>query len=122
MAKALVTVAEVDPFSATANRAGLTEEERTAITVFLAYNPESGVVMPGTGGLRKLRWAGDGRGKRGGLRVIYYFFNEAVPVYLLAVYPKGQQIDLTPQQRARLVGLAEQLKAQARQNMRLRRA
>lgn len=109
-----VTVAEVDPFSATASRAGLTEEEREAITLFLANNPEAGEVIPDTGGLRKLRWPGKGKGKRGGYRVIYYFFSEAIPVYLLAVYPKTQQIDLTAEQKRRLTRLAGELKAEAR--------
>jgi mRNA-degrading endonuclease RelE of RelBE toxin-antitoxin system len=109
-----VTVAEVDPFSATASRADLTEEERQAITLFLANNPEAGEVIPDTGGLRKLRWPGKGKGKRGGYRVIYYFFNEAIPVYLLAVYPKSQQIDLTAEQKRRLAKLAGDLKAEAR--------
>jgi mRNA-degrading endonuclease RelE of RelBE toxin-antitoxin system len=109
-----ITVAEVDPFSATAARADLSEEERQAITVFLANNPEAGEVIPDTGGLRKLRWPGKGRGKRGGYRVIYYFFNKTTPVYLFAVYPKSQQIDLTAEQKRRLAGLVTELKAAAR--------
>jgi mRNA-degrading endonuclease RelE of RelBE toxin-antitoxin system len=109
-----ITVAEVDPFSATASRANLTEEEREAITVFLANNPEAGEVIRDTGGLRKLRWPRKGKGKRGGYRLIYYFFNEAIPVYLLAIYPKGQQIDLTAEQKKRLTKLAADLKAEAK--------
>lgn len=118
MPKALITVAEVDPFAATARQAELTEDERRDITVFLAHNPDFGDVIPGTGGLRKLRWPGKGKGKRGGYRVVYYFFNEAIPVYLLAIYPKNQQIDLTPQQRTRLTALAAQLKAEANKRTR----
>jgi mRNA-degrading endonuclease RelE of RelBE toxin-antitoxin system len=109
-----ITVAEIDPFSATAARADLTEEERQAITLFLANNPEAGEVIPDTGGLRKLRWPGKGRGKRGGYRVIYYFFNKTTPVYLLAVYPKSQQIDMSAEQKKRLARLANELKAAAR--------
>jgi len=121
MAGVPVTVAEVEPFPATAGRVGLTEREREEITVFLARHPDEGDVIPGTGGLRKLRWSGKGKGKRGGYRVIYYFFNEALPVYLLAVYAKNQQIDLTSRQRVRLIALAEQLKAQASSSKRRRR-
>lgn len=73
MKRTLITVAEVDPFAARAARAGLTEDERHRITLFLAHNPEAGGVIPGTGGLCKLRWAGKGKGKSGGYRVIYYF-------------------------------------------------
>jgi mRNA-degrading endonuclease RelE of RelBE toxin-antitoxin system len=114
MAGAFITVAEVDPFPATAARVGLTEDERKAVTDFLAENREVGDLIPGTGGLRKLRWPGRGKGKRGGYRVIYYFFNEGVPLYLLAVYPKNEQIDLTPQQKSRLTALAKELKAMAK--------
>jgi mRNA-degrading endonuclease RelE of RelBE toxin-antitoxin system len=110
----LITVAEVDPFAATARRAELAEDERQDITVFLANNPEAGDIIPGTGGLRKLRWAGKGKGKRGGYRVVYYFFDESVPVFLLAVYPKNQRIDLSPEQKKQLTKLAKDLKAAAK--------
>jgi mRNA-degrading endonuclease RelE of RelBE toxin-antitoxin system len=117
-----ITVVEVDPFPATARRTGLAEEERQDITLYLAQMPDAGDVIPGTGGLRKLRWPGRGKGKRGGYRVIYYYFNDAVPLYLLAVYPKNQQIDLAPQQKARLTALADELKAEARRNVKARRS
>ena len=64
--------------------------------------------MPDTGGLRKLRWAAKGRGKRGGSRVIYYFHNLDVPLFLMAIFAKNIQTDLTPQQRK---ALARQLSA-----------
>jgi mRNA-degrading endonuclease RelE of RelBE toxin-antitoxin system len=121
MKSILITVAEVDPFAATAARAGLTEEERQQLTIFLARNPAVGDLIPGTGGLRKLRWAGKGKGKSGGYRVIYYYFNEAIPVYLLAVYPKNQQVDLTPQQKTRLIALGTALKAEALRKARARK-
>lgn len=120
MPLSLITVAEVDPFDATARRAGLSDAERAALVAFLAQNPETGDLIPGTGGLRKLRWAKAGKGKSGGYRAIYYFFTEDVPIYLLAVYAKNQQIDLTAAQKARLTDLAEQLKASARKAARLR--
>jgi mRNA-degrading endonuclease RelE of RelBE toxin-antitoxin system len=119
---ALITVAEVDPFAATAARAGLSENERQALTIFLARHPAAGDLIPGTGGLRKLRWVGKGKGKSGGYRVIYYYFNEALPVYLLAVYPKNQQVDLTPQQKARLIVLGTALKAEGLRRARARGA
>ena len=114
MARVLVTVVEVDPFSTTADRVGLAEDERLTLTAFLAANREAGDVIPGTGGLRKLRWAGKGKGRRGGYRIIYYYFNDGVPLYLLAIYAKNVQIDLTPQQKKRLSELAKQLKAAAK--------
>jgi mRNA-degrading endonuclease RelE of RelBE toxin-antitoxin system len=100
-----ITVAEVDPFAATAERAGLIEEERNAVTDFVARNPDARDLIPSTGGLHKLRWAGKGKGKSGGYRVIYYFFDIDVPIYLVAVYPKSQQVDLTPEQKKRLAHL-----------------
>ena len=116
----LITVAEVDPFDATARRAGLSETERIALVEFLAQNSEAGDLIPGTGGLRKLRWAKPGKGKSGGYRAIYYYFSEDVPIYLLAIYAKNQQVDLTAAQKTRLTDLAEQLKASARKSTRLR--
>ena len=62
MAQALITVAEVDPFRATAGRAGLADDDREALTLFLAENREAGSLMQGTGGLRKLRWPGKSKG------------------------------------------------------------
>jgi hypothetical protein len=115
-----ITVAEVDPFDASARRAGLSEAARTELVEFLARNPEAGDLIQGTGGLRKLRWAGKGKGKRGGYRAIYYYFTEEVPIYLLAIYAKNQQIDLNTVQKARLSELAEQLKTSARKIVRLR--
>ena len=53
-------------------------------------------MIPGTGGIRKLRWSGSGRGKRGGLRTIYFFYGEMATVYLLTVYAKGDREDLRP--------------------------
>ena|SRR5579863_7566177 len=113
MPNAFMTIAEVDPFPATAARVGLAEDERQELVSYLALNPTVGDVIIGTGGLRKLRWAGRSKGKRGGYRVIYYFFNESLPLYLLAVYPKNQQVDLTSDQRRRLTALATELKAVA---------
>lgn len=109
-----ITVAEVDPFDATARRAGVSDDERAELIQFLAANPEAGDLIQGTGGLRKLRWARTGKGKRGGYRAIYYFFTSEVPIYLLAIYAKNQQVDLSAVQKARLTELAAELKANAR--------
>ncbi|MEO8367878.1 MAG: type II toxin-antitoxin system RelE/ParE family toxin [Candidatus Solibacter sp.] len=61
----------------------------------IAADPESHPVIPGTGGVRKARWARAGRGKSGGVRVIYYYFVRDGEVYMLAVYAKGDQADLS---------------------------
>ena len=59
---------------------------RAELVWFLALNPDAGDIIPETGGVRKLRWALPGRGKRGGARVIYYFHNERIPLFLLTAY------------------------------------
>ena len=77
----------------------LDEEERANLVVFVATNPEAGDVIPQTGGVRKLRWAAKGRGKRGGVRVIYYFHSESVSVFLLDVYAKNVKENMTKAER-----------------------
>lgn len=64
----------------------------------LLLRPEQGLLIPGAGGLRKLRYRGSGRGKRGGVRVIYYWKPAESTCYLLFVYAKNEQGDLTPSQ------------------------
>jgi mRNA-degrading endonuclease RelE of RelBE toxin-antitoxin system len=77
----------------------LDEGERAELVVFLGANPETGNVIPETGGVRKLRWAAQGKGKRGGVRVIYYFHSESFPLFLLTVYAKNQKATLTKAER-----------------------
>ncbi len=64
----------------------------------LAAHPEAGDLICGTGGMRKIRWAGSGRGKRGGLRVIYYWWTAADRISMLLLYPKNERDDLSPAQ------------------------
>lgn len=89
-----MTVAETRQFLSDSD--GLfNEAERASIVWFLAENPEAGAIMPGTGGVRKLRWARPGTGKRGGGRVIYYFHDAGMPLFLLMAYAKNERDDLT---------------------------
>jgi hypothetical protein len=79
---------------------------------YLAVRPKAGDLMQGTGGVRKLRWARGGRGKSGGVRVIYYFHSEAMPLYLLTVFGKNDRANLTPTERnemAEIVGMLKKL-------------
>jgi hypothetical protein len=69
---------------------------------FLAARPDAGRIFRGSGGFRKLRWAGSGRGKRGGLRVIYYWWVAKDRISLLMVYPKNEMDDLTADELRRL--------------------
>jgi mRNA-degrading endonuclease RelE of RelBE toxin-antitoxin system len=76
----------------------LSDDEYHSMQTALMLRPEQGAVIRGTGGLRKIRWAQSGRGKRGGLRLIYYWDKASGTIYMLYVYPKSKQDDLTPQQ------------------------
>jgi hypothetical protein len=89
-----MTVVETDEFIRHA-AAVLLEPERAMLIAHLGANPEAGQLIPGTGGVRKIRWATRGRGKRGGARVIYYYHNSAVPLFLLDVYAKHEKADLS---------------------------
>jgi mRNA-degrading endonuclease RelE of RelBE toxin-antitoxin system len=74
------------------------DDEYAEMQVFLAHRPDAGSIIKDSGGMRKLRWAGSGRGKRGGLRVIYYWWVAKDRISLLLVYPKNVQDDLTADQ------------------------
>ena len=73
----------------------LANEERLSLINYLAAHPQAGDLMQGTGGIRKLRWAAQGRGKSGGVRVIYYYHNGTVPLFLLTVFGKGEKANLS---------------------------
>ena len=68
----------------------------------MAERPDAGSVIRGSGGIRKLRWAGSGRGKRGGLRVIYYWWVAKERISMLRMYPKNEQDDLSSDQLKQL--------------------
>jgi len=76
-------------------RAALPDEEYRTIQMALLLRPEQGAVIPGTGGLRKIRWGGKSHGKRGGYRLIYYWERRSETFYMLYLYPKNEQDDLT---------------------------
>jgi mRNA-degrading endonuclease RelE of RelBE toxin-antitoxin system len=105
----LITVVELATFDAAVRRFW-DEIERWAFIDFVARNPTAGVVIPGTGGIRKLRWSGSGRGKRGGARVIYFYHDRDMPVFLLTAYTKSERADLGPEDRKRFVALVASIK------------
>lgn len=80
----------------------------------LALHPEAGDEIPGTGGVRKLRFAAKGHGKSGGVRVIYYYFDEKSPLYALLLYGKNEQANLTAEQKREVAALASAIKSAAR--------
>jgi hypothetical protein len=100
------TIAELPEFSR--NAAGiLGVEEIQALISHLAQSPKAGVLIPGTGGIRKLRWARAGMGKSGGARVIYYFHDERIPLYLLSVFGKGEKTNLSKAEANELAKLVK---------------
>lgn len=74
------------------------DDEYADLQTFLAARPDAGAIIKGSGGMRKLRWAGSGRGKRGGLRVIYYWWVPKDRITMLLVYPKNEMDDLSADQ------------------------
>jgi len=95
----------------------LNDDERSEAVFFLASNPEAGDIMPDTGGGRKLRWRAPGRGKRGGLRVIYYYHNASMPLFLLNVFAKNERANLTKAERNEMKALLPRLVAGYRRRM-----
>jgi hypothetical protein len=76
----------------------LSDESYSALQAALVLRPEQGQVMPGTGGLRKLRWRQSGQGKRGGLRIIYYWDKGSATIFMLSLYRKSRTENLTDEQ------------------------
>ena len=76
----------------------LTDDEYLQLQLALLLRPEAGSVIPGGAGVRKLRWRQRGRGKRGGLRIIYYWHPSEETLYMLLLYRKTKQSNLTPEQ------------------------
>lgn len=96
----------------------LTREQQDAIVDLVAYEPACGDLIPGSGGLRKVRVGTKGRGKRGGARVIYYFYDTDVPILLLALYAKNEKGDLTAAERREFGELARKAVLQWRKRSR----
>jgi hypothetical protein len=86
------------------------EAEHDEFVLYIAGNPEAGAVIPDTGGVRKVRWGRAGSGKRGGVRVVYFFHDRDRPLYLLMVYAKARQEDLEPDEKRAVRELAAVLK------------
>lgn len=103
-----ITVVETPMFRSKARQL-LTTEETFELVASLARNPEAGVVLQGTGGVRKVRWARRQEGKSGGYRVIYYFHDKDVPLFVLTIYPKNEKASLTQAERNELRKLTSEL-------------
>lgn len=104
----MLTIGELPEYIRRADKL-LTEAQRREVIDYLAAHPKAGDLLEGTGGIRKLRWGRDGRGKSGGVRVIYYFHSQAMPLYLLTLFAKNERANLSKAQRNALAGLVDAL-------------
>jgi len=86
----------------------LSDDDYRMLQVALANRPRTGAIIKGSGGLRKMRWVAEGRGKRGGVRVIYYWAAKQEQLLMLFMYPKSQRSDLTPDQVRTLRKIVEE--------------
>jgi hypothetical protein len=101
------TVIETHSYLTAAKDAGMSEDEKAAIIDLLAGDPAAGDIMPGCGGARKLRVAKPGKGKSGGYRVITFYADETIPVFLLTVFGKNEKSNLTKAERNALASLTK---------------
>ena len=104
-----MTVFETTAYLARAEKL-LSETEQRAVVEIVARDPTCGDLIEGAGGIRKLRFAVGGRGKSGGVRVVYYFHSEAMPVYLLTLFAKNEKSNLTNAERNALARFVAELK------------
>ena len=113
MAIGLVTVVETQLFVRQAKRVW-SDAEREKFVLYIAGHPEAGDVIADSDGVRKVRWSRAGTGKRGGVRVIYFYRDAAWPLYLLLVYAKGRQENLTPDEKRKVREIAATLRGKRR--------
>ena len=86
----------------------LEDEDYRELQNSIILSPASGKIIKGSGGIRKLRWRGSGRGKRGGVRLIYYWYQNEDIILMLLIYPKNERDDLSPAQLKTLKSIVEQ--------------
>jgi len=88
----------------------MSDDSRTNFITFIAKNPLAGCLIPGTGGARKVRWQKEkGGGKRGGVRIIYYYHSQDLPLFLFTVYGKTQRENLSEKEKNVLKSIVKQL-------------
>ena len=112
------TVVTTSVFERQAKAAGVTDRELAEMIDFLAENPETGTVIPGTGGARKVRFRSEGKGKSGGYRTVHYYAADDVPVFLLALVKKGARADISQAERNELARILPRIAAAYRQSVR----
>jgi len=104
----VITIAETQQYQRKARKL-LSGGEQSELITYLSLNPKAGVLIEDTGGIRKLRWRKPGRGKSAGVRVIYYYHSEIMPLYLLTVFGKNERASLSMQEKHTLAKAVKQL-------------
>jgi hypothetical protein len=97
----LLTVIETPSFLREAKKL-LDEEEQEALVNYLSSNPNAGVLIKGTGGIRKIRWMGENTGKSGAFRVIYFFYSMEIPLFILNIFSKNEKGNINQAERNEL--------------------
>ncbi len=111
------TVCELKSFQRDAAEAGMTQDEVDELVEFLSLYPTAGDEIQGTGGCRKLRRAGRGRGKSGGYRTITFYSGQDLPVFLITVFSKGERSDLSKADRNVLAVMTKEIVSQYRKKV-----
>jgi len=110
-----ITIVELPEFIRKSEKL-LSAEERDRLLSFLAANPKAGVLIQRTGGVRKIRWATGNKGKSGSTRVIYFYHDLGMPLFLLTVFSKSERENLSKAERNELAGLTKLLVQNYRRN------
>ena len=110
----MITVAETESFQKKISKS-LSVEEKENLISYLSEQPKAGDLIQGAGGIRKLRWAKGAKGKSGGVRVIYFFYSEIMPLYLLAVFGKNEKANITAEEKNHLSKAVKELVSYWRQ-------
>src|SRR5215831_12378041 len=107
----LLEVVELNDFARDARRI-FTEAEIAEMLQHFGMFRQLGVVIQGTGGLRKARWSAGGKGKRSGARVIYYYGGDHMPIFMIAIYTKSERADMTSPEKKAAAKLVKHLQEQ----------
>lgn len=108
MTSTLITIAETHSFQRESQKI-LGEDEIDKLKNFLSVNPQSGDIIPGLRGIRKIRWQVNHKGKSGGARVIYFFYDANMPIFLLDIYKKSEKSDMSSKEKKILNNMVDEL-------------
>ena len=102
----LITIVELPEFQKRSGKI-FTKNERDELLYFLSANPKAGDLIQGSSGIRKLRWKAKGKGKSGGSRIIYFHYNEEIPLFLLTLFTKNEQVNLSNSEKKELAKMTK---------------